>query len=166
MWKASVKGTAIHPTVQARYPGVFTSTTLSHLHPPTESLRIFPSLPIPLPLPWFSLSLSPGLQLFPFLQAPLSPQFIIPTGPHLFCHGFPMVNNFNYFVIILPTLDFPGKPGSQCPNKNSSAQSSPPQECPGGTGRGSVILWYGDKAHNGFATQLDLGMTPRVATYL
>lgn len=46
---------------------------------------------------------------------------------------------FNYFVILLPTLDFPVKHGSQCPNKNSLAQSSPPQEHPGTQGEAG---WY------------------------
>lgn len=62
-------------------------------------------------------------------------------------------------------LDFPVKPGSQHPNKNSLAQSSSLQECPGGTGRGSVVLWDGgDKVHSGLATQLDTGIYLRVAT--
>lgn len=154
MGKALVRGMAVHPSVQARHPAViFTSTTFSHFHPPIESFReYFPLHQSLCPCPGsVSHWLSPGLHpVFPFLQAPLSPQFIIPTGPHLFLHRFPVVNNFNYFVIMLSPLflDFPVKPGSQWPNKNSLAQSSPLQEC---------ILWYGgDKAHNGLAIQLDM----------
>lgn len=152
-----LKALTVHPTAQATHPGVsLTSPLLSSPLPYWEFLRIRSLLSNPIAPALGSVShwLSPGLhQVFPFLQASLSPQCIIPFGPHLFLHGLPMVNSFNYSFITHSTLlllDFPIKLANQCPNKNSMAQSSSLQVCPEGMGRGSVVQWYGGgRVHNG-----------------
>lgn len=170
MWKALVKGIAVHPTVQARHPWViFTSTTFSHLHPPIESFQeYFPLHQSLCPCPVQSLidcllgSIKSSLS-----SSPLRPLNL--SSPLALTHSF-MDSQWSIISTTwssyspLLFLDFPVKPSNQWQTR-IHWPSPPLQECPGGTGRDSVILWYGgDKAHNGLAIQLDVGMNPRVAT--
>lgn len=170
MRKALVKSTAVYPTVQARHPGViFTSTTFSHLHP---HLKVFKNISL-LTNPFAPALVQSFIDcLLGFIKSSPSSKALHPCNLSypLTLTYFPMDTQWSIISTTLSLysplllLDYPVKPGSQCPNKNSLTQSLL-KDCPGGTERGSVVLWSGrEEVHNGLAIQLDISMNPRVAT--
>lgn len=168
---ALVRGITVHPTAQARHAGIILTSPLSLTSTPT--LKVFENTLLPhqshCPCPgsishWLSLgfikSSSSSKPLYPLSH---------PFGFHLFLHGHPMVNNFNYpshhsLQSLTPWL--PNKTRQLMPKQEFTGPISTSSNVSWGAGRGSVVWWYGGcKAHARLSIHLDVGMNLRVATY-
>lgn len=126
-------------------PAVTLTSSFSPFRPHIESFQEhIPSSPIPLPPPWFGLSLSPGNHQFFSSPKPLYPLSLLsPLALVYFSLDFQWSVISTTLSAHSALLCFSKNSGNQCPNKNPLAQASPLQACPGGAGRGSVGRWGG-----------------------